>query len=177
MAIDIQYTKIPIFTDINDAPVEPTATVPGNGSHLINQYNYLVDEIEGNLNQLEDKIDTLIQQAKNEWVVIEEDYTVEGGEKIFIKNNQPVFPRADNKLYAPETPPLGTTFSYMSYNSSLPIELKNYNQQTLWANTGSRPVRAYSTVDMVLITFVYLGAGFNWFQVAGTPIIKTFGNS
>lgn len=42
--------KIPIYTGINDAPVAPTSTTPGNGSHLIELHNTFVEEVQDGLN-------------------------------------------------------------------------------------------------------------------------------
>lgn len=39
MSIDLTPYKIEIFENINDKPVPPTATKPGNGPHLIKAYN------------------------------------------------------------------------------------------------------------------------------------------
>lgn len=49
---DFDDLKIPIYTGINDAPVAPTSTTPGNGSHLILLHNNFVDEVESGLNAL-----------------------------------------------------------------------------------------------------------------------------
>ena len=37
--------KIPVFSGINDAPREPTASLAGNGSNIIHQFNNLIDEL------------------------------------------------------------------------------------------------------------------------------------
>ena len=46
-----QSYKIPIFPDINDAPIVPTATTPGNGSHLIARYNEALDAVQTDVTQ------------------------------------------------------------------------------------------------------------------------------
>ena len=49
---DLGNEKIPIFTDINDVPVAPSATTAGNASHLISKYNSLIDQLEAVLDDL-----------------------------------------------------------------------------------------------------------------------------
>jgi len=52
MPFDLSNKKVSVFSGINDVPVAPTSTSPGNGSHIINQYNGLVDAVEVILNSI-----------------------------------------------------------------------------------------------------------------------------
>lgn len=65
MTFSLQSFKVPTFPNINDTPEIPTATKAGNGSHIISQYNSLVDISEGLLKQFNDSIDGLNQQVSN----------------------------------------------------------------------------------------------------------------
>lgn len=46
MPLNLQNRKIPTFVGINNSPVAPTPTSAGNASHLIAQYNGLIDLLE-----------------------------------------------------------------------------------------------------------------------------------
>lgn len=46
MAIDLSQYKVEVFPNINDKPVLPTATKPGNASHLINLHNGALDALQ-----------------------------------------------------------------------------------------------------------------------------------
>jgi hypothetical protein len=50
---DYQSYKIPVFPNINDLPTAPSANAPGNGSHLIAQYNEALDAIAGDISDLQ----------------------------------------------------------------------------------------------------------------------------
>lgn len=52
---DYQSYKIPVFPNINDRPTAPTANAPGNGSHLIAQYNEALDAIAGDITHLQEQ--------------------------------------------------------------------------------------------------------------------------
>ncbi len=51
---DYQAKKIPIFSDVNDVPIAPTADSGGNISHFDNLYNQLVDDLEENITTIEE---------------------------------------------------------------------------------------------------------------------------
>jgi hypothetical protein len=42
---DLNSFKVPIFPGVNDAPLPPNATRGGNGSHLIEKFNGLIDAL------------------------------------------------------------------------------------------------------------------------------------
>lgn len=52
MTYDLSEFKTPVFPNINDKPVEPTASKAGNGADLIYRLNGLVDKLESTLNSL-----------------------------------------------------------------------------------------------------------------------------
>lgn len=52
MPYDFSNFKVPVFTNINDKPVEPTPSKAGNGADIINRFNNLVDEFQSALNSL-----------------------------------------------------------------------------------------------------------------------------
>lgn len=43
---DLTDLQIPVFTNINDAPVAPTTTKGSNGSYMVNQFNQLINVLE-----------------------------------------------------------------------------------------------------------------------------------
>ena len=45
MAIDLSGHKVPVFPNINDAPIAPIATKAGNGADLIARLNGLIDAL------------------------------------------------------------------------------------------------------------------------------------
>lgn len=53
MAYDLSEFKTPTFNNINNNPVAPTASKPGNGSDLIARVNGLVDAVQAGFNTLE----------------------------------------------------------------------------------------------------------------------------
>lgn len=52
MTYDFNQFKVPVFPNINDKPVEPTAAKAGNGADLIYRLNSLIDKLESSLNSL-----------------------------------------------------------------------------------------------------------------------------
>lgn len=52
MPYDFNEFKVPIFTNINDKPVEPTASKAGNGADMIERFNSLIDQLQSTLNSL-----------------------------------------------------------------------------------------------------------------------------
>lgn len=52
MVYDFNEFKVPVFPNINDKPIEPTASKAGNGADLIHRLNGLVDKLESSLNSL-----------------------------------------------------------------------------------------------------------------------------
>jgi len=112
MAIDISNSKIQVFQGINDNPIEPTSNKAGNGSHLIDQYNQLIDDLQDNLNTLSDR-------AEGKWIVISYDYLVSPGEKVLIYDNNgtPI------TIYLPASPTPGTVLSFIHTNVSTPVTI------------------------------------------------------
>lgn len=45
MASNFSNLLIPIFPNINDQPLNPTASRAGNGAHLIKSYNDLINQL------------------------------------------------------------------------------------------------------------------------------------
>lgn len=56
MAFNFQSSKIATFSGINASPIAPTATSPGNASHLIRKLNDLVDSLESQLGAFDAQI-------------------------------------------------------------------------------------------------------------------------
>lgn len=52
MPYNFSKFKVPVFTNINDKPVEPTSSKAGNGADIINRVNGLIDELQSALNSL-----------------------------------------------------------------------------------------------------------------------------
>lgn len=51
--VDLTPYKISIFPNINDLPLAPSASVAGNGSHIINRINALIDALNIELESLQ----------------------------------------------------------------------------------------------------------------------------
>ncbi|MDJ0577429.1 MAG: hypothetical protein QNJ65_19995 [Xenococcaceae cyanobacterium MO_234.B1] len=51
---DFQAKKIPIFSDVNDLAIAPTANSGGNISHFYDLYNQLVDDLEESITDVEE---------------------------------------------------------------------------------------------------------------------------
>ncbi len=62
---DFQDKKIPIFTDVNDVPVAPTADRGGNISHFYDKYNQLVDDLEEHITDVEELAGDGFDLARN----------------------------------------------------------------------------------------------------------------
>ena len=65
-----QDYKIEIFEDINDTPIAPTASHGGNGSHLISNYNSLIDTIDTDVNDIYDFIDDIYDKVGNKTSIV-----------------------------------------------------------------------------------------------------------
>ncbi len=50
MSFELPDPKVPVFPGVNDSPIAPTALTAGNGAHLIQQHNLLVDILNFTLN-------------------------------------------------------------------------------------------------------------------------------
>lgn len=132
MTIDFSNTKIPVFPDVNDTPIEPTATGAGNGSHLIQQYNNLVNSVEVVINDLQDSITDLIS---SNWEIVEDDYVASSNDKIVFNTNQPIVGKNIYYLYLPNNPTSGNTVSFINTNPSIQIEIKLATEEILFEGT------------------------------------------
>lgn len=65
MPIDYSNYKTPVFPNINDNPVAPTASKAGNGADLINKVNSLINELEVILNSLDSNSGTALNWLIN----------------------------------------------------------------------------------------------------------------
>lgn len=62
---DFQAKKIPIFSDVNDVPIAPTANSGGNISHFYDLYNQLVDDLEESITDVEEIAGDGLATAEN----------------------------------------------------------------------------------------------------------------
>lgn len=60
---DFNSLKIATFSGVNASPIAPTATSPGNASHLIAKFNALVDSLGGEFSALENQIENKLSQG------------------------------------------------------------------------------------------------------------------
>ena len=139
MSIDLQDFKIPTFAGINRNPVAPTATKAGNGSHLVQQYNGLVDKVQ-------DSIST-------NWIIIDsatEPYQISSSQKIVNFD----YSGSSLVLKCPESPTPGTFFIAMNTNPAVEIEITNYGFRF---NGQTDIQRVYFTAELEPILFLYTG--------------------
>lgn len=102
MNFDFDSIKIPVFTGINDNSRIPTASKAGNGSHLIKQFNDLIDLIKNAFSDL---------KTSSKWIVTDADYIANVGEKIAVRSSLSV------TLTLPESPQSGDSVSLVNTNS------------------------------------------------------------
>lgn len=98
MPYNFSDALIEVFPNINNLPTAPTATKAGNGSHLIEKHNSLIDKttdafdvLESQTNLLDSRIITLQNQlsifgSKQYWKLINSNYDVQLGDKLIINN-------------------------------------------------------------------------------------------
>jgi hypothetical protein len=163
MAIDIQYNKVPVFTDVNDNEIAPTSTSAGNGSHLISKHNDLVDEVEVNINDVLSSIDDVISSSLKNWVVAIDNYSAQPGEKIVMNINNDSIVRPSYDLRLPSNPPIGTAITYVGTTVAKTINITNFNI----VNSASYYTRLYTDDAFVIRTLVYLGSSKGWSTVTG----------
>ena len=124
MSIDANLYKIPVFEDVNDRPIAPSANSPGNGSHLIQQHNGLVNAVESAIAEVKASVGTLFSKSLDRWVITEDDYAASSGEKVIFLTNQPIVGKFVYYLYLPDNPRPGDSISFLNTNQSIEIELK-----------------------------------------------------
>lgn len=71
MSLNLQNKKIQTFPGINNSPVAPSPTSAGNASHLIAQYNNLVDSLEAYFNSLSLPDGQILTQVAQAQVLLE----------------------------------------------------------------------------------------------------------
>lgn len=157
---DFQYTKIPVFAEINDAPVAPTEAKAGNGSHLIQQYNYLVDDVESEVSGNASRIASLDSKVRGTWIVINNDAYTQAGQRILFKTNSPISGKTVYNLFLPDSPEEGTTVSFINTNASIQIELKQYTGETFYKSIYYK--RLYIADEYVVHTLLYAGVELGW---------------
>lgn len=168
MAINIQYVKVPIFEDVNDIPVAPTATTAGNGSHLVEQYNNFVDETEGYINSLSSGIDELFLRSQDSWIVVNDDYPAAPGDKIVFNTFQPI--KVIYYLDLPSSPPLGTSVTFINTNASVTVELRNFQRFN-----GGYEIRLYIQDQYIERTIIFVGGGIGWLPTTPANYLAEYG--
>ncbi|AFZ31632.1 hypothetical protein Glo7428_3145 [Gloeocapsa sp. PCC 7428] len=164
MDFDFEYLKIPVFTGINDNPVEPTETKAGNGSHLIQVINNLVDETVDGLNNLQYGLEHLLPPINN-WKLISTeviDYYAQPGEKIVIIStgiDQNV------NVYLPSNPPEGTEISLIKTSDSDTVQIQ-YNGKFC----NDYPSQLFLADRYRLATVIWTGDSFGWI-----PNVRNYG--
>lgn len=87
MPFDISPQSIATYTNINDTPIEPTATKAGNGAHLIQQYNGLIELTKFNLEELDGRITQLATNPPTQfekWIPITNNLNLPPSAKVFL---------------------------------------------------------------------------------------------
>lgn len=167
MTVDFENTKVNVFSDVNDTPIEPTQTNAGNGSHLIQQHNKLVSSTEAAINNL-------LSQVGKDWQVVNSDYTANQGDKIVFKTNQPLSGKATYYLNLPSSPPVGSSVTFININPSIILAVRNFGGMF---NGFSGVVEASVQDSYVTRTLVYTGGQVGWMPTATDDYTKTFDNS
>ncbi|PIG90814.1 hypothetical protein [Gloeocapsopsis sp. IPPAS B-1203] len=159
MSYDFEHLKVPVFTGVNDNPIEPTANKAGNGSHLIKTINDLIDETTGSLNELQSFIPSGDAQSSNNWKVINADvgnYYAQAGDKVVI-----VSTGVDNNLsfYLPnhDNRPIGAAISLIKTSDSDIVEIA-YNGKFC----NDYPANLYLADRYKLATVIWSGDDYGW---------------
>lgn len=163
MAIDIDFFTVPVFTDVNNTPIEPTATNAGNGSHLIKKHNDLVESVAFEIDTLNEYVQGVDSLTKGNWVVVNDSYTASPGEKIVVNINNDSVSRPSYDLILPTNPPVGSFITYLSTTVAKVIDIKNYNK----INSNSFYTRVFTDDQFVVRTLVYLDDTQGWSTITG----------
>lgn len=170
---DLQSLKVPVFAGINDTPIEPSTAQAGNGSHLVNKFNLLVDNAESEITNLQDYINSLANNPTpplaEKWVVVEDDYTAESGNKVVFKTNQPGL-KSTYFLNLPSSPPLGSYVSFINTNQSITVEVINFDKFN-----GGYATRIYVQDAYKLRTLIYIGQDIGWIPTTVDDYTKEYG--
>lgn len=133
MVYDFTGFKVPVYSGINDSPVAPTTTKGGNASHLISLYNSFIDNTENELNQIIDALNSIdtnsgsgATQGSSNWIITNNSYTANKGEKVFFAVNQPPFGVSEVSLTLPPRNEIGITVSFASSNGGFPVRLQSF---------------------------------------------------
>ncbi|KJH69393.1 hypothetical protein [Aliterella atlantica] len=136
MTYNLQGYKIQTFTDINDKPIEPTANKAGNGAHLIQQFNYLIDSTELVLNGLQQYCDDLASAITSnttpapapipKWITVNNEYTTKHGDRILYTINPTLYPATSINLKLYASPQIGDVVEIMKVTTDYQVNLDNY---------------------------------------------------
>lgn len=164
MSFDFESLKIPVFTGINDNPVEPTKTKAGNGSHLIGAINTLIDETVDALNNLQYGLDHLLPPINN-WKIIPTDaveYYAQPGDKIVIASTGT---DRNFTIHLPSNPPEGTEISLIKTSDSDTVQI-GYNGKFC----NDYPYQLFLADRYRLATVIWTGDSFGWI-----PNVRNYG--
>lgn len=135
MTLDFDSIKIPVFTGINDSPKTPTVSKAGNGSHLIKQFNDLIDLIKNAFSDL---------KTSFRWIVTDTDYTASVGEKIAVRASSSV------TVTLPSSPQQGDSVSLINTNNLISIHISHSG---LFAGISSPVVsidgKQFESIDLI----------------------------
>ena len=141
MTFDFNSLKIQTFTGINDNPVSPTASKAGNGSHIVAQFNALIDALNENI-------------LSNDWIIVKDNYQAEANKKLLFDFNSfalrlifPPDPKPGNQL---------TLLKIADTNYNLSIDLNGKPLQ------GTYPSAVDLIYDYTEITLIYVSPEFGW---------------
>jgi hypothetical protein len=172
MTYNFDAIKIPTFTGINDVPIEPTATKAGNGSHVITQFNALVDETESALNTLESLIPTGNNSSggSNRYKVITDydgftEYTASVNENVIIQTGNYNF-----DLTLPDSANLnqGDFVTLINCSSATTIKVLGYDDM----DGGNNIIQITFNESRKPVTFVWMGDYYRWFSVDSHNILN-----
>lgn len=156
MPFDFQNLRIETFPNVNDVPVAPTNTRGGNGSHLIAQFNYLVNAVQNALNNLQTSVPASINTSL-QWKLVSSNYTANVNEKIVVIGNLVVSPPITISL--PLTATIGDSISVIYDNPLVNV---------LISPVGKRFNGSFDQLEIKLnavreeFKFIWIGDG-GWF--------------
>lgn len=129
MEIDLNKYKTPIFPNINDNPIIPTASKAGNGSDLIAKINGLIEELQITFDSLQNDIGGISTNSSGYFLSSEDVEKVEvyylNQSEHFIYNSTVISLTVENHLY-----------TYVKDVNYIPGELINFSTVIKENGTG-----------------------------------------
>lgn len=155
MPYDFSEHKVPIITNVNDAPIAPTVNKGGNGSHLINLHNSFIDATQNGVNEILDSLINLSQNVGGNsfkgWLSANSDCQATAGDKIVFTNYNPPLGVFQQTLYLPSPNP-GTFASFINSNAAIEIII-DFGREPFFGNYYYQKVslteKAFIQIDLI----------------------------